>query len=187
MLTTAGSLLDQLRQPDHPDAWPRFVRLYAPLLLHWAGRHGLQPADAADVAQDVLLKLRGRMAWYRREPGQTFRGWLYRLVANQCHDFRRRVATRPLPGADGLAGAATPAGDPDEREYRVFVVREAMELVRPRFTDRAWAMFRAAKVDGRAAADVAAEFGATPAAVHIACSRVMAALRAELAGLLEED
>ena len=41
MLTTAGSLLDQLRQPDHPDAWPRFVRLYAPLLLHWATARGL--------------------------------------------------------------------------------------------------------------------------------------------------
>jgi RNA polymerase sigma-70 factor (ECF subfamily) len=186
MLTTAGSLLDQLRRPDHPDAWPRFVRLYTPLLLHWAAAHGLQDADAADVAQDVLLKLRHRLAGYRRGPGQTFRGWLYRLVANQCHDFRRRKATRPLPAADGLGDAPAPADDPDEREYRVFVVREALGLVRPRFTDRAWAMFTAAKVDGRPAADVAKEFDTTPAAIHIACSRVMAALRGELDGMLEE-
>jgi RNA polymerase sigma factor (sigma-70 family) len=185
MLTTAGSLLDQLRRPDHPDAWPRFVRTYAPLLLHWAGRHGLQDADAADVAQEVLLKLRDRLPAYRRGPGQTFRSWLYRLVANQCHDFRRRTATRPLPVGEGLSDAPAPDDDPDEREYRVFVVRAALELVRPRFTDRAWSLFYAAKVDGRPTAEVAKHFETTPAAVHIACSRVMAALRGELAGMLE--
>jgi RNA polymerase sigma-70 factor, ECF subfamily len=89
MTDTSLSLLERLRRPDDQEAWARFVRLYVPLLLHWAGRHGLQPADAADLTQEVLVRLTGLLPSYQRGEGQTFRGWLLRVTQNQCHDFRR--------------------------------------------------------------------------------------------------
>src|SRR2546423_6631863 len=51
---TRASLI--LRLPDAADAraWDDFVAVYAPLVYRLARRHGLQPADADDVVQDVL-------------------------------------------------------------------------------------------------------------------------------------
>ena len=46
MLSTSATLLDQLRQVNQPQAWVRFVQLYSPLLLHWAGRQGFRGAGA---------------------------------------------------------------------------------------------------------------------------------------------
>lgn len=43
---TPGSLLERLRQPGDEEAWQRFVRLYTPLLIHWAGRVGISGAAA---------------------------------------------------------------------------------------------------------------------------------------------
>jgi RNA polymerase sigma-70 factor (ECF subfamily) len=36
------------------EAWSEFVRLYTPLVFAHCRRHGLQEADAADVAQEVM-------------------------------------------------------------------------------------------------------------------------------------
>src|SRR5437588_288356 len=104
MLTTSPTLLDQLRQPYQPEAWARFVNLYAPLLLGWARRQAFQEADAEDLVQEVLVKLVRALPTYQREAGQSFRGWLFIVTLNQGRDYRRRRATRPLPGAGGLSG-----------------------------------------------------------------------------------
>ena len=74
MLTTSPTLLNRLRQPSEPEAWARFVNLYTPLLLSWAGRQGFQEADARDLVQEVLVKLVRALPTYERREGQTFRG-----------------------------------------------------------------------------------------------------------------
>ena len=132
MPTTSLTLLDRLRRPGHPDAWDRFVRLYAPLLVRWAHLQGFQNADAEDLAQTVLVKLIRLLPGYECRDGRTFRGWLFTICRNEGRDFRLRPATRALPGPDGLATvAALPASaDPDEGEYRRHLVRRALELVR---------------------------------------------------------
>ena len=35
-----ASLLERLRQPEAPQAWEHFVKLYTPLLARWAQRLG---------------------------------------------------------------------------------------------------------------------------------------------------
>src|SRR5713101_5850023 len=103
MLTTSPTLLDRLRQPNQPEAWARFVGLYTPLLLYWASRQGFQEADAQDLVQEVLVKLVRELPAYERGVAQSFRCSLFRITVNQCRDFRRRKATRALPGAEGLS------------------------------------------------------------------------------------
>jgi len=53
MVSTPASLLDQLHSPDRAGAWPRFVSLYAPLLLRWARRFGARGPDCEDLVQEV--------------------------------------------------------------------------------------------------------------------------------------
>lgn len=186
-LSTSLTLLDRLRQPGGADAWGRFVLLYTPILQDWAKRHGFQPADAADLVQEVLVKLIGELPRYVRGEGQSFRGWLYRVTANQGRDFRRRAATRALPGAAGLSIVESEGAfeEFEEVEYRRTIVNRALELVRGEFTDRTWAAFSGLMINGRPAADLAREFGTTENAVYLARHRVLTRLRREIEGLLD--
>jgi RNA polymerase sigma-70 factor (ECF subfamily) len=187
MLTTAITLLEKLRQPGHPEAWPRFVRLYAPLLLGLARRQGFQDADGRDLTQEVFLKLTKELPAYRRGEGQTFRGWLASVVRNQANDYRRRKATRPLPSADGLSGAECPhLGDGwDEDEYRLMLVRRAMDIIRGDFSAATWAAFSGVMLEGKTATQVATALGTDTNVVYLARNRVLTRLREEVAGLME--
>jgi RNA polymerase sigma-70 factor (ECF subfamily) len=187
MLTTSPTLLARLRQPNQPEAWARFVNLYTPLLLTWAKRQGFQEADARDLAQDVLVKLVRELPAYERPEGQSFRGWLFRVTVNQCRDFRRRKATRPLPGPDGLSAASDHdhVSEMEEAEYRRLLVRRGQEVIRPDFNETTWAAFTKMMVEGRSAPDVAAELHISVNAVYLARHRVLDRLRQELDGLLD--
>src|SRR5205085_582582 len=70
-------------------------------------------AAAADVTQQVFLKLMTRIVQFRGD--SEFTTWLYRLVVNTCHDERRKQ-TRfvALPEADTFSAPATPS---PRREY----------------------------------------------------------------------
>ena len=184
---TSLTLLVQLQQRTQPDAWSRFVRLYTPLLRAWAKKQGLRDADADDLTQEVLVKLVDELPRYQREAGQSFRGWLYRVTANRCADFRRRVATRPLPSADGLSAVDTepPLSDFEEVEYRRAVVNRGLELIREEFNERTWAVFSRLMIQGVPATEVAREAGVTENAVYLARHRVLTRLRREIDGFVE--
>jgi RNA polymerase sigma-70 factor (ECF subfamily) len=186
MLSTSATLLDQLRQANQPEAWARFVQLYSPLLLYWAARQGFREADAEDLVQEVLVKLVRELPAYEQREGQSFRGWLFRVTVNQCRDFRRRKATRALPGDEGLSGVSAPSvAELAEAEYRRLLVRRGLELIRADFNDTTWTAFTRLTMEGRSAADVAAELNLSVNAVYLARHRVLARLRQELDGLLD--
>ncbi len=187
MQTTSLTLLDAVKGNPNAPEWGRFTRLYLPLLERWAIRNGFQPADAADLAQDILLKLLSALPSYQREEGRSFRSWLFRLATNAGHDYRRRVATRQLPAGDGLSGVenASPFAEMDEAEYLRELSRRAVEAVRTDFGEQTMAAFTGTKIDGRPAAEVAKELGMTVGAVYLAVNRVMTRLRQELDGLLD--
>ncbi len=186
MSTTSLTLLDRLKTPGQTDAWDRFVRLYTPLLLDWARHQGFHAADAEDLAQTVLVKLIRLMPGYVRRDGESFRGWLFTICRNECHDLRTRRGTRPMPGDAGLhTVAAPPRDDLGEAEYRRHLVGRAMELVRTDFSPGVWAAFTGFVLDGHNAADVARALGTTANAVYQSRYRVLRRLRDELGGLLD--
>src|SRR5262245_895752 len=91
MLTTSGSLLERLRQPD-ADSWARFVELYTPLLLRWTGQLGLQAADGDDLVQEVFGILVKKLPEFEYDPARRFRGWLRTVLVHRWHNWPRRVA-----------------------------------------------------------------------------------------------
>ena len=52
--TTRPSLLLHIRDCQNGTAWSQFVDIYLPLIYGYVRKHGLQDADAADLAQEVL-------------------------------------------------------------------------------------------------------------------------------------
>lgn len=181
---TSATLLDQLRGPDRAAAWGRFVRLYAPLLDRWAGRVGAPPADRPDLVQDVFVTLLRTLPTFAPAPGRSFRAWLFTVLANRWRDVARKKAPALLGETEDFVPAA-PTAEPDEAEDLAVLAGRAARLVEGDFAPATWRAFWATAVDGRPAAAVAAELGLTANAVYLARARVLARLRAELAGLLE--
>jgi RNA polymerase sigma-70 factor (ECF subfamily) len=186
MTTTHGSLLEQLRGPRDQAAWERFVRLYTPLLHFWARRLNLTDADAADVVQDVFTVLVEKLPEFRYDPRKRFRGWLWTILVNKARDRRRLV----LAGALGAA-ASPESAEPDpaeamaEHEYRGYLVRRALELMRAEFQPKTWQAFWESVTTDKSAAEIAAKLGLSLDAVYQAKSRVLRRLRQDLDGMLD--
>ena len=120
---TPLSLLERARTND-ADAWRRLVELYRPLVLFWCARAGVDPTDAEDVAQGVLVAAAaGLDRFHHDRPGDTFRGWLRAITRNQVLLHVRRNHGRPqaVGGSDAwqnLQAVADPLAVEDRRRSR---------------------------------------------------------------------
>jgi RNA polymerase sigma-70 factor (ECF subfamily) len=185
VLTTSSGLLERLRQPAAHDAWVRFVRLYTPLLYHWAGRLGLQPQDAADLVQDVLTTLVQKLPEFEYDRRQSFRAWLRTVLLNRWRAGRRRPRAAPAAGRLAEPAASDHVYGLAEEEYRTYVVGRALRLLQSDFQPATWKAFWEFVVASRPAAEVARELGMRVDSVYVAKSRVLQRLRQELVGLLD--
>src|SRR5688572_26487239 len=93
--TTSLTLLDALRNAGDEQAWLRFVRLYTPLLYHWARGAGLQQSDAEDLVQDVFELLVRKLPEFRYEQNGSFRSWLRVVALNKWRERCRRRGHEP--------------------------------------------------------------------------------------------
>lgn len=185
---TPLSLLDRLRTGD-PDSWARMQALYAPLMRSWLRPRGLQPADIDDLTQNALAVVFRRLPGFRHN-GRTgaFRTWLRGVVGNVLRDHLRAAGRRPDAGAELLAELEDPGSELHrwwDAEHDRYVLRGLLALAEPAFSPETWAAFMGTALDGRPAADVAAELGLTLNAVHLARSRVLARLRREAEGFVD--
>ena len=185
---TPISLLERLRRPSDADAWARFVHLYTPLLYQWARRAGLQEADAADLVKDVFTALIRELPGFRYDPDRGFHRWLRSVLLNKWRDrLRRRPVPRPAGDDPALVERAAPddlAGWIDD-DFRAHLVRRALQVMQTDFQPATWKACWEVVVEGRTAADVAAELGLSVGAVYAAKFRVLGRLRQELIGLLD--
>ena len=93
--TTRNSLLLRLRDRNDLLAWDQFVGLYAPLVYGFARRKGLQNADAADIAQDVMTSVAQQMKQWEYDPNRgSFRGWLFTIARNRLKNWLASSARR---------------------------------------------------------------------------------------------
>ena len=91
--------------------WEDVARRYGRKIYNFAYRLTGNPDDAADLVQEVLLRVRRGLASYT--PG-SFEGWLWRITRNAFLDSvrkKKRRPTSPLPDDDRLALVASPSPD----------------------------------------------------------------------------
>jgi RNA polymerase sigma-70 factor (ECF subfamily) len=147
---TSLSLLEQLREPEHPAAWDRVVALYTSLLGAWFHAAGLQTADRDDLTQRALEVLFRQMPEFEHSgrPG-AFRAWLRSVAVNLLHEFWRR---RPMPESasllDDLVDPHSGLSQFWDRQHDRHVLHSLLESVRPSlpslpgspFGDSPWAV-----------------------------------------------
>lgn len=188
---TRGTLLSRVRDISDAEAWREFVGDYGPLILRWCEKHGLQPADSADVVQDVLARLVSAMRTFEYNPGRgRFRGWLKSVTQNAVIDF---VKARQRPGegsGDSAIGRildACESGDTVEELSRAFeqqaeieMLREAEARVKLRVKPNNWEAWRLSIREELKAVEVAQRLNMELTDVYVARSRVSKMLKEEV-------
>lgn len=108
--STASSFISRLRTPkpapsniaaftSFRETREQFCDLYGPQIRVWAlTRLMLQPSDADDFTQDVLIVALEKIHQYKEK--NSFRGWLWTILKNQVGMWHRRQRDRPQ-GAGG--------------------------------------------------------------------------------------
>lgn len=197
--STSRSLLAGAKLADAV-AWERLVALYAPLVASWCRRWGVPQQDIVDVLQEVFSAVSGHLARFRKEqPADTFRGWLATIARNKVRDYFERRAREPAAAGGTEASmriqqildpsVTTDDADPSANIAvdPLFdgVLLAALEAIRGEFHERTWQAFWGVVVEGRAAADVAADLAMRPGTVRVSKSRVLLRLRRELGDMAE--
>jgi RNA polymerase sigma-70 factor (ECF subfamily) len=189
--STHLSLLNALKVAGRQDAaWERFHNLYRETIRHWCLRRGLQPADAADVTQAVLLRLFRSLPHHDHDPSRRFRSWLKAVVNNAIRDVYRDGQRHPGDRAAGgsdfherLAGLAAPDALDDLTGTLTRVVDPylgaAIERVKERVEPRTWQACWLQVVDGLPAAEAAERVGIGVASAYQARARVRRMLKVE--------
>jgi RNA polymerase sigma-70 factor (ECF subfamily) len=175
-----------LRLPSSQDAlaWREFIAIYEPLIIRFAGRRGLQEADAREIAQNVLIAVAKSVDRWQpdRERGR-FRAWLFRIARNQLINWISKQATQASSARalDGSALEQFPSEDyraaEIELEYRREMFRVAAAQARDSFSASTWDAFWRTAVLAESVDSVAASLELSPGAVYIARSRVTSKIR----------
>ncbi len=182
-LITTTTLLEGLHDGGNREAWGAFDRRYRPILIAFLRRMGLDPADAADVAQETLACFVQdyRKRRYDRAAGRL-RSWLIGIARCRLMDLRRaRGRRRELRGDSVIAEL------PDEREadsiweseQRRHIFEQAVAELRQttRFNEKTIGAFERVVLRREPVEAVSLELDLTPQEIYNAKNRIVERLR----------
>ncbi|PYS85961.1 MAG: sigma-70 family RNA polymerase sigma factor [Acidobacteria bacterium] len=138
--------------------------------------------DARDAAQDVYLRVFKYLARFRA--GEDFRGWLYRITINVCHDFARKKGATGFGQLDQIdfvqERAALETGrrgaDPESlalQEQQLALIRSALQSLPPK--ERAALVLR--DLEGFSTEEVAQALGSRAVTVRSQVSSARAKIK----------
>ena len=138
--------------------------------------------DARDAAQEVYLRVFKYLGRFRA--GEDFRGWLYRITINVCHDFARKrrltMATQFEENEFGQEGtvfeASSSGGDPETlalHAQQLALVRRALQTLPVK--ERAALVLR--DLEGFSTEEVARVLGSRPVTVRTQVSSARAKIK----------
>ena len=180
---TRCSLLIRLRDANDQRAWEQFVEIYTPLIYGFCRQRGLQDADSADVAQEVMRAVARAIGNFDYQPDRgRFRSWLYAITRSKFNDFLERRRKEPAAGDATMKSLLETQRCPEQdarwdREYNHCVFDWACAQVRGEFTESTWQAFWRSTVNEETGEEVARALGLSVGAVYIAKSRVRTRLR----------
>ncbi len=191
---TSVTLLGRIQDASDANAWGDFVECYAPRIFSWCRKYSLQESDAADVTQEVLIKLVTAMQTFRYDPSRgRFRGWLKTITVNVVRDMSRRRANSESPRDSQLLEiledeqASNALSDSIEAAWQQEILKAAEDSVRLRVKPSTWNAYQLAAVEQLSAADTAERLGVPVADVYVSKSRVIKMLRIEVAKLETQE
>lgn len=184
---TMPSLLLRLRQHDDTAAWDSFVEVYSPLIYGFCRLRKLQATDAADITQEVLVRVSKaiRAFEYDRERG-LFRDWLARIVGNEVSRHLSKQTRRQTGSEQLVETIADTHAEHWNEHFHQHIFDTALERCRPSFSPDTWQLFQRSWLEKIPAKQVAESENVSIDAVYVARSRVLKRLRREVESLAED-
>ncbi len=188
--TTQPSLLSRVRDNGDQAAWREFDAKYRDLILRYCRRKGLQPHDAEDIRQVVMLSLAKQLRTFQYEPGKgRFRDYLGVSVRHAIHRFFR--SHRNDAHRLGTHDAAGLTVDDDEgrlweTEWMRHHHRRAMETVRTTVDAKSVDVFERL-LAGETPAEIGSALSMTSDAVRKVKQRMRERLRDLVARQIHEE
>lgn len=191
---TRQSLLLQLQDLQNQEAWSEFVAIYQPLIEELARTQGVQPVDAAEIAQVVLLAVAKAAPKWDLEPIVRFRAWLRTATRNVVVNFLIQQSRQPKPTGDSdfqqwleqVPVSSSESGLFAEEERRR-VYDWAVERARAEFEGSTWQAFWKTAVEGSDVSTAARELQMSAGAIYVARSRVLNRLREKVQELMAAE
>lgn len=189
--TTTTALLEGLFDSGNDAVWREFDARYHPIIIGFCCKLGLSDADAADVAQETLLRFvkEYRAGKYDRTKGRL-RSWIIGIAKYRVADLNRQIARRREHRGES---AFAELSDEDElkriwdEECRNAILRNGMTELQEntKLDPRTLDAFKRLVFGQVAPAEVAAEMGMSVDAVYKAKQRCLEQLRSITARLTE--
>lgn len=183
---TRHSLIARLKNMADQAAWEEFVAIYRPVIIRVGIKKGLQPADAEDLAQKVLVSVSQAVEKWQPDPARAkFRTWLNRIAQNAAINAICRQ--KPDRGTGDSDAAESLAQQPMENssdsallqlEFRRGSFQAAARQIKPEFADGTWEAFWMTAIEGHSVETVSKRLERTPGSIYTARSRVMKRLQA---------
>jgi RNA polymerase sigma-70 factor (ECF subfamily) len=175
------------------EAWAEFVDKYGPHIYRWCRSWQLQPADAEDITQQVLLKLAEKMKEFDYDPSGSFRAWLKTVTYYAWRSFANSRSTRNTGTGDSRVNHALESLEAREdlarrleEEFDRELLEHAVVRVRLRVRPHTWEAFRLTALEGVPGAEAAARLNMKVANVYVARSTVQRLLQEERQKLEDE-
>jgi RNA polymerase sigma-70 factor, ECF subfamily len=184
---TSPSLVLRIRDHSDADAWTEFIDVYSSLIYDFCRSRSLQSSDAADVTQEILLRVAKaiRNFEYDRSKG-LFRDWLARIATNEIRRFMTRKSSVNTSSINLDQGSGSLESSWNER-FHQYIFSKALERSQSHFTAETWKMFERSWIDKLPVEQVATELGTTIERVYVARNRVLKRLRYEVAILADDN
>lgn len=184
---TTTTLLEGLRDESASTVWDEFDRRYRTIVYGFARRLGLDDPDAADVAQETLMRFVRDYRAGRYDRGQgRLRAWLIGIAKYRVADLRRdRARYRAARGESAMADVPDDAEAESiwDAEHRRFVFDQALAELRTttRLSEQTLEAFERVVLRQEPVSAVAAALGVSAQDIYEAKSRIVEKLQVVLA------
>ena len=188
------SLIKNVRDRSDVESWRRFHDFYAPLLMRYLRRLGLEEDRANDLTQEVFVRLLQALPTFELDSKRgRFRSYLWKLTYSALVDEARRFKAR-RQAEEQWVKRFHESSDAESRKVQdelneinqELILKRALPSVHSKTSRTAWACFEQRLLRDRPGADIAAELGIPADAVYVYASRVLKAVRKQCAALADE-
>ncbi|MAT16088.1 MAG: hypothetical protein CMJ46_12555 [Planctomyces sp.] len=172
--STDEAMLERARNRDE-ESWTTLVRTYGPSVYQAARRAKLQPVDAADLTQVVLIELLRSLSKFERGHKGSFRKWLRIIARNKLIDFVRSRQD-PMKLESDFPEAIWPSpSDPDAclPTDRQIQMKEVLDDIRQSVSSNTWQAFEMMEAGLETSEEIGQKLGMSAAAVRMARRRVV--------------
>ncbi len=184
---TKTALIRSLGDGVEASSWREFFDRYAPAIYNVAIQSGIQPSDAEDIVQLVMITIAHYIAGFQFDKDRgRFRTWVRKITRNAIIDLQR--SKRPALSIDDVPNDLSLLDNSSAdalwaEEWRMQDLEYCIEQIAARITPTRMAAFRRYVLEGVSAEDTAKQLNLTVGHVYSIRFQVMKMIREEMSRL----